>query len=122
MPASQAKNSTPLLDRDVLNELAGLSDEAEFLPLLIKNYLLDTKKLFSSIKLASDSDNIEELDDLLHAMKGSALHVGCLALANYAGLFRKRLCEIEPRQIEDYLEELLVLIEDTEKELAPYSR
>ena len=120
MPSQQGKKLTSVIDTKVLAELSNLSDDPGFLPNLIKNYLQDTKKLFKDLEVAIENPKLSELDDLLHAMKGSAVHIGSIALSEHVTTMRTNLEKLTVKEIFNATMELKALIAKTEIELITY--
>ena len=120
MPSQQGKKLTSVIDTKVLAELSNLSDDPDFLPNLIKNYLQDTKKLFKDLEVAIENPELSELDDLLHAMKGSAVHIGSITLSEHVTTMRTNLEKLTVKEICSATMELKALIAKTEIELITY--
>ena len=79
-----ARVESATLDRAVLKNLSTLSDDIEFMHDLIHGFLFDTERLIEKIGQAVEADDIEQILDLVHALKGSARSIGATALADQA--------------------------------------
>jgi len=70
----------PLIDRSVLNSLASLSDQGDFLENVIASFISDGNKLIHEMESAISSKDYESFASHVHALKGSAGSIGATRL------------------------------------------
>jgi CheY-like chemotaxis protein/HPt (histidine-containing phosphotransfer) domain-containing protein len=68
------------LDHDVLAELEEISPDPAFLDRLLNGFVHDNRAMLDRLHDAVQADRNEEARQLLHAIKGSAVSVGAIAL------------------------------------------
>jgi CheY-like chemotaxis protein/HPt (histidine-containing phosphotransfer) domain-containing protein/signal transduction histidine kinase len=68
------------LDHDVLAELEEISPDPAFLDRLLNGFVHDNRAMLDRLHRAVQADRKEEVRQLLHAIKGSAVSVGAVAL------------------------------------------
>ncbi|MBI2993638.1 MAG: response regulator [Gammaproteobacteria bacterium] len=110
----------PRLDVAILADLARLSPEVEFMDELVNGFIEDSRGLISDIEQAIASQRLDELQDFLHALKGSASSIGALSLAEQATLLRDDARHIDRRNLPRLLANLKACHADTETELLRY--
>ena len=95
VPAVAAKAGTPVLDRNVLDQLAALQTEAnpDLLASVINVYLLESPKLIEKLKQAMAANNAKELARTAHTLRSISANVGatqlsalCQAIESAAGV------------------------------------
>jgi two-component system sensor histidine kinase RpfC len=95
-----------IVDVDVLEELAKLSQSPEFLNNLVEKFYQDSDKLFDLMNQAVSERSRRGFADAAHAMAGNAAGIGALTL--------KEICAtastIEPEQFEKVVEPLFTEI------------
>jgi len=75
-----------LIDIVTLSHLAKLDENTYFMHDLINGFLNDTSILIRQLNVAIDAKNKEHIEDITHAIKGSARSIGATALAHKASV------------------------------------
>ena len=113
-------NSGPILDVQVLDELAFLSNDKEFMKELIHGFINDTETLLNSLVEALETGDYDSLSDLTHALKGSARSIGAASMANMCSqLVRQRPKELR-MATDDLIAELRFEFDKTRDALRGY--
>ncbi len=73
-----------VIDLSTLDTLAKLDNDVYFMHDLIHGFISDSSRIIDKIKIAIENRNIVEIQDLVHALKGSARSIGATALADHA--------------------------------------
>jgi len=76
----QDNQASPVLDSQTLSDLTALSDDCDFVPSLISNFIADTHKQLIEMETAISSKQYSLFRELAHAMKGSSGSVGAAKL------------------------------------------
>jgi len=63
-----------------LDKLSSLSKTRDFMPELITGFIAETKQLAEEMGYELDQGNYNEIEELAHAIKGSAQNVGAVSL------------------------------------------
>jgi len=79
--ATITQNKTQIIDMEMLNALASLDDDINFMNDLIHGFINDSSILIKKIKISIDNNKPMEVQDLVHALRGSAKSIGATALA-----------------------------------------
>lgn len=112
----------PIVDIKVLADLASLSRDVEFMHELISGFLEDSRKLIGDIEDAVSSHRLDDLQDYIHALKGSARSIGAIALAEQAAQIHDSARLIERKHLPHNLAKLRSCYSDTEAELLHYEK
>ncbi|MGH8247619.1 MAG: Hpt domain-containing response regulator, partial [Gammaproteobacteria bacterium] len=112
--------TAPLLDRKLLGELASLSSDVDFMHDLIEGFVEDTRGLIEKARQAVAAERYSEIHDCMHALKGSALSIGAIALADEVKQLQQHCQPLETRALARRLEELASCFARTETELRNY--
>jgi two-component system sensor histidine kinase RpfC len=80
---------TPILDPDVLEDLARLSTDPTFVDRLLRGFLADTSRLVKELSCALTQRSYEATKDGAHALRGGALSVGASQLTQIATRIEK---------------------------------
>jgi len=73
-----------VINLTTLDTLAKLDNDVYFMHDLIHGFISDSSRIIDKIKIAVENRNIVEIQDLVHALKGSARSIGATALADHA--------------------------------------
>jgi len=65
-----------VVETKTLDDLASLSQDLNFITDLITGFLVDSKKLIKSIKIAIENQRYDDIQNFAHAMKGSTSSIG----------------------------------------------
>lgn len=87
-----------LLDQNTLSDLKDLGSDSNFIIDLLQGFLEDTDKLIANIREPSNQAGINDLQDMLHALKGSSRSIGATSLAEHATHLYEILKTAPPRQ------------------------
>ena len=79
----------PVVDANVLNDLARLSEDPTFVERLLTGFRSDAERLQAQIADALANQRYEELKDAAHALKGGAASVGAKRLMAFAQRLEK---------------------------------
>lgn len=79
-PARPDSEDSRELDQDVLAELEEISPDPAFLDKLLNGFVHDNRVMLDRLHRAVQAERNEEARQLLHAIKGSAVSVGAVAL------------------------------------------
>lgn len=109
-----------ILDLEVLDNLALLGQNYEFMNDLIHGFLKDSKILINSISQSLKNNKFHEMSDYAHAMKGSAQSIGATSLAKYASMIYKLSSNGEHNSVYSYSNDLINEYEKTESALLAY--
>jgi two-component system, sensor histidine kinase RpfC len=109
-----------IVDIEVLDNLALLDKNTDFMSDLIHGFLKDTKNLINLILQSQKYSKYEEISDYAHAMKGSALSIGAISLANCASTIYKYSINLELADIPSQCNQLTLEYEITESALLAY--
>jgi len=71
-----------IIDSAVIDELASLSDDKEFMETLVHGFITDTRTLLINMEKALSANNVESYLEFAHALKGSAGSIGALQIHN----------------------------------------
>lgn len=91
-----------VLELKNLNDLEKVSKDPKFLDDLILEFITENKKLLHSLESALHGMKIDEVKEILHAVKGSALSIGAVSLK----LICKRIEKLNPFDLEEHAEEI----------------
>ena len=83
--------NTDILDTSMLKDLAELSRDIDFMSDLIHGFLDDAKKIIEQLTSTPDSLSIQDMQDSLHALKGSSRSIGATSLASHAAAMHRDL-------------------------------
>jgi CheY-like chemotaxis protein len=92
-----ASEDPPELDHEVLAELEEISPDPAFLDKLLNGFVHDNRAMLDRLHRAVQSDRNEEARQLLHAIKGSAVSVGAIALKDLCCHLEKMAAQKLPK-------------------------
>ncbi len=93
-----------LIDIYTLDNLAKLDNDIYFMHDLINGFISDSNKLVVQIKFAVQNKNKIEIQNLVHALKGSARSIGATALAKSASDIHDSTNSVNPIKLtNDYI-------------------
>ena len=78
-----------IIELKTLQDLEEVSSDPEFLDELIQEFITENKKTISKFEDAVQVENIEEIKDILHYLKGAAVSVGAMELLQYCKKIEK---------------------------------
>jgi len=76
----ESTENAQILDQESLDKLSSLSKTRDFMPELITGFIAETKQLAEEMGYELDQGNYNEIEELAHAIKGSAQNVGAVSL------------------------------------------
>jgi len=85
---------TPILDRDVLSDIARISNDPTFIERLIDGFRSDSLRLASDISDALAKRKYEAVKDAAHALRGGAGSIGATQLIQFAQRLERSTHEI----------------------------
>ncbi len=114
--------SETVLELQNLSDLEKVSKDPKFLDDLILEFIAENKRLLQSLEIALCELKIDEVKEILHAIKGSALSIGAISLK----LMCKRIEKLNPLEMEacsaEILQELRVVFSKLCEELEKYRK
>jgi len=109
-----------VIDINVLDKLAELDDDINFMQELVNGFLKDSNNIVCKIKYALDKSDRLEIQDLTHALKGSARSIGAIALAQAASEIHDYANSINIPEFSEKYKNLTTLYNATEDSLLLY--
>jgi len=106
MPKSRLRLLQPtekVLNLQSLKDLEKVSKDPRFLDDLILEYVTENRKLLCSLEIALAEVRVDEIKEILHTIKGSALSIGAVSLK----MMCKRIEKLSPFEMEEYSIEIL---------------
>ena len=91
-----------VLDLQNLTDLENVSKDPKFLDDLIIEFVTENKKLLRSLEFALSEVRVDEVKEILHTLKGSALSIGAVALK----MMCKRVEKLNTFEMEEYSSEI----------------
>ena len=101
-----ASDAHPVVDLNVLENLAALGAGTDFLTSLVDDFLHDGEELLAELHSAVEQKNAREFRDIVHGMRGSAMHIGGVSLYQLLLSYRKT----RPMDLEKNGEQLIETI------------
>lgn len=98
---------TPVLDLEILKDLAALSSDPTFIKRLLAGFKADTDRLVKEITSALTERKYDAIRDSAHALKGGAASVGACQLSQLAKRFEAASTESLRIRAAQWIEELL---------------
>lgn len=102
-----------ILNQESLDSLSSLSKTRDFMPELITGFIAETKQLTEQIGYELDLGNYNEIEELAHAMKGSAQNVGAVSLGLLAAALVEQSQSREMSNLAELYSELKQEFEET---------
>lgn len=99
-PRARADSNGSYIDLVRLAELEDIARDAEFMTVLLRGFKADVNSLVQRIEQCLTSKSIDELPDLLHALKGAAVGVGAQQLSDACDKM-SAIPSFRPRDLED---------------------
>jgi two-component system sensor histidine kinase RpfC len=109
-----------VVDRSVLHNLATLSQDLTFMQDLVRGFIEDSRALIVNMQRSADNRRYDEVQDYVHALKGSARSIGASALAKQAAAIHDRSQPIDRKALDRNIEILGTCLDRTEAELLRY--
>ncbi|MEM7225168.1 MAG: response regulator [Pseudomonadota bacterium] len=103
-----ASGKHPVVDVNVLENLGALGAGTDFLASLIDDFLRDGEELLAELRASVEQVDVREFRDIVHGMRGSAMHIGGVGLYQLLLTYRK----IRPADLEEHGQEYLDKITD----------
>ena len=91
-----------VLDPQNLTDLENVSKDPKFLDDLITEFVTENKKLLRALELALSEVKVDEIKEILHTLKGSALSIGAVSLK----VMCKRVEKLNTFEMEEYSSEI----------------
>jgi two-component system sensor histidine kinase RpfC len=114
------EESPDIIDRAVLHNLATLSQDLNFMQDLIRGFIEDSRAIIVNMQRSATSHRYDEVQDYVHALKGSARSIGAAALARQAVVIHDKSRSIDRKSLGRNIEVLRDCLERTETELLRY--
>jgi two-component system sensor histidine kinase RpfC len=92
-----------VLDLQNLTDLEHVSKDPKFLDDLILEFVTENNKLLRSLEFALNEARVDEIKEILHTLKGSALSIGAVSLK----MMCKRVEKLNILEMEEYSSEIL---------------
>jgi two-component system sensor histidine kinase RpfC len=120
-PATELKPKVqPILNLSILNNLASLSDNVDFMQDLIKGFIEDTETVIQKIGKQADDQDYSQIPDLMHALTGSARSIGASHLANIASDLQEEATSFDKKELTNRIAVLRDCFNDTKNALLKY--
>ncbi len=91
-----------VLDLQNLTDLESVSKDPKFLDDLILEFISENRKLLRSLEAALSEVKVDEVKEILHTLKGSALSIGAVSLK----MMCKRIEKLNTFEMEEYSSEI----------------
>lgn len=117
---STSEKKSDFIDINILNTLAALDKDIYFMNDLINGFLKDSGNLVQRIKLAVEVKNKIDIQDLVHALKGSARSIGAIALAESAEQIHQNTNSVNLIKVSDNYANLEESFKETQIALLSY--
>lgn len=111
--------SGKVINTETLDALSKLGD-LTFINELINGFLNDAERQILNLKHAATSLNKEEIQDIVHAIKGSAQSIGAVALAHRASIIHDKTNFMSSIQLKNSLNDLEDVFSHTQRDLLLY--
>ncbi len=118
--SNQHSGITQIIDLATLDTLAKLDNDVYFMHDLIHGFINDSNRIINKIKIAIDNRNTIEVQDLVHALKGSARSMGATTLAHHASEIHEISKSFPNSQILTKYSNLEISFEATQNALLNY--
>ena len=118
--APATESGSDVIDRAVLHNLATLSQDLNFMQDLIRGFIEDSRALIVNMQRSAANRRYDEVQDYVHALKGSARSIGASALAKQAVVIHDKSRAIDRKSLNRNIEILGACLERTETELLRY--
>jgi two-component system sensor histidine kinase RpfC len=118
--SNQHSGITQIIDLATLDTLAKLDNDVYFMHDLIHRFINDSNRIINKIKIAIDNRNTIEVQDLVHALKGSARSMGATTLAHHASEIHEISKSFPNSQILTKYSNLEISFEATQNALLNY--
>jgi two-component system sensor histidine kinase RpfC len=92
-----------VLELATLLDLEGVSADPAFLDELIQEFIIENKKTILKFEDAMHIKNIDDIKDILHYLKGSAVSVGAMELLQYC----KKIEKLNSQEIDNSKENII---------------
>jgi two-component system sensor histidine kinase RpfC len=92
-----------VLDLKNLTDLENVSKDPKFLDDLILEFVTENKKLLHSLEFSLTEERVDEMKEILHTLKGSALSIGAVSLK----MMCKRVEKLNILEMEEHSSEIL---------------
>lgn len=112
--------SSQTLNQETLDKLSSLSRTRDFMPELITGFIAETKQLAENMSNEIEQGNYIEIEELAHAIKGSAQNVGAVSLGLRATALIEQSQSREMSNLAELFEELEQEFEETITALNKY--
>jgi len=106
IPAQDLGAESELLDRDRLSQLEDIARNSAFLGELVAGFIADVRDILSKTNQAVASQNTRAIPDLMHSLKGAAVGVGAVKLANLSTDLDRSLGQINPAELASKVSQL----------------
>jgi len=91
-----------VLDLQNLTDLENVSKDPKFLDDLILEFVSENRNLLRSLEIALSEIKVDEVKEILHTLKGSALSIGAVSLK----MMCKRIEKLNTFEMEEYSSEI----------------
>ena len=109
-----------LVDRNILDDIAQLSNDIDFMKDLIDGFVSDAVVLINEIRNDIAQRRFEEIHDHTHALKGSARSIGAIELARRAAFVDSHSRPIEWKSLPRHVQDMEKCLDETRDELRNY--
>ncbi|MDX1518690.1 MAG: ATP-binding protein [Gammaproteobacteria bacterium] len=118
---SNQTGNLPVIDKNTLDEIAGMSSGYEFMKELIEGYLEDSAEIVRQITRHYEKDEFISIGDLAHSLDGSSRSIGAKRLSAVADELCKLTRNNDGRHIgREYIEKLESAFSETHTFLTGY--
>jgi two-component system sensor histidine kinase RpfC len=109
-----------LLDGSRLSQLEDIARDPSFLKELVAGFTSDVRAILTNSQRAVDGEQLAEIPDLMHSLKGAAVGVGATKLAALASALERQAVAQAPSDVAAMLGEIRACFEATSASLENY--
>lgn len=109
-----------ILDTEILDELINLSNEPGFMQKLVNGFVTDAETSIQKIHQLYEKNSDAGMLAQLHALKGSAMHIGAASLVELTARIHKNVMEKDKTTLPQLLQQLDSRFNETSKALFKY--
>lgn len=110
-------DNQPIIDSNTLEVLNTMSNENSFMRKLVDGYVRDAEKTITGLNDSIKQRDYETIAGLAHSLDGSSRSIGAKRLAKSADTLYKIINSTDRNKVEDNLQELEILFQDTKSAL-----
>jgi two-component system sensor histidine kinase RpfC len=106
LPTQQAGSESEFLDPNRLAQLEDIARDSSFLGELVAGFIGDVQDILSKTHEAVAGENTRAIPDLMHSLKGAAVGVGAIKLANLSTNLDRSFNQLSPAELANKVAQL----------------